>query len=392
VPKTFRLKMLPAGMTVSPAFPGENVEICTKGFYSSEDGNDFINAAEQITKCFAPHLFTTDGLRPSILDNLLAIIDRNCQVTLYYNELNQRVRAQAKRTLKGGERVTQNDVVDFDRVILIDATGSPIEIPSDCGVVLVLSAGWRKCIYFDFAPLQNDTSVRTDDLHKLFGRFLSYLCFQELYGINEAQWRRLIDWGWFPFIWMDAEDRKALVAFACYDREPTSLFEEVCRKFKTKIDDRYASWCNLPIVRDHQDFIADAKDSYLNDKYIACVQTLYPRIEGILRHLLHSANHAAHVNQMSMVNGLSGRRENFSTLLPQRFKEYMMTFYFRGFDGRQASGPLSRHTIAHGVSVANDYNFIRASLGFMIIDQIHYYLSDTEASNALDPSTVKTAQ
>lgn len=78
--------------------------------------------------------------------------------------------------------------------------------------------------------------------------------------------------------------------------------------------------------------------------------------------------------QQSMVKTLVDQRDPDSLLLPRRFQEYLLGFYFRGFDEVAKNVPLSRHSVAHGTSQAKDYDFIRATLGFLILDQIFFYL------------------
>jgi hypothetical protein len=63
-------------------------------------------------------------------------------------------------------------------------------------------------------------------------------------------------------------------------------------------------------------------------------------------------------------------------LLPERFRQYLTRVYFREFDERTGFLPLSRHTVSHGISKPEDYDFLAAAIGFMTVDQLFYYLSD----------------
>src|SRR5262245_7307814 len=76
-----------------------------------------------------------------------------------------------------------------------DAHDNTAVIPDDCGVVLILSRGWRKCLFYDYSVLPPDAGRRTDHLPRLFGHFLARLWFQEVYSSTDVQWGRLFDWG-----------------------------------------------------------------------------------------------------------------------------------------------------------------------------------------------------
>ena len=69
-------------------------------------------------------------------------------------------------------------------------------------------------------------------------------------------------------------------------------------------------------------------------------------------------------------------KSDYSLLLPHRLREYLLGFNFRAFNQATGDLPLSRHTVAHGASLPEDYDLVKASLVFMIFDQMFYYLLD----------------
>jgi hypothetical protein len=61
---------------------------------------------------------------------------------------------------------------------------------------------------------------------------------------------------------------------------------------------------------------------------------------------------------------------------------FLKDVYFAGFDPVSPSG-LSRHTVAHGVAPSEDFNLKSGTMGFLILEQIRYYLiPDTAAQQA----------
>ena len=71
--------------------------------------------------------------------------------------------------------------------------------------------------------------------------------------------------------------------------------------------------------------------------------------------------------------------------MPEKFKEYLLTCYFRDFNIETGDCPLARNSIAHGVSDAADYDEIAATLPFFIFDQIFYFLPGPKQTDRLHP-------
>lgn len=129
----------------------------------------------------------------------------------------------------------------------------------------------------------------------------------------------------------------------------------------------------------HVIFIERAFQHLQNSDYIGSISTLYPRIEGILRTLrlfLHPDNFSAKQKEQSeTINQLSPNHS--SILLPIRFTEYLMRVYFKNFSPSSPEG-LSRNTIGHGVAEENLYDKKGALLGFLILEQIKYFVPTNE--------------
>lgn len=87
----------------------------------------------------------------------------------------------------------RDDIAGIAEVRFEDSVGTPVVISPDNGLVLILSVGWRKCLYYDFEALLPETPARTIDLPKLFGRFHQQLLFQDLYAITDDQWKAMLD-------------------------------------------------------------------------------------------------------------------------------------------------------------------------------------------------------
>jgi hypothetical protein len=379
MPRTIQLANLPVGYCMAVAVGGEHVPVRQKEFLTSEDGNEFVTRLEGMSNFFAS-VFGPGGIPPSQVDHFLAVVHPDRSAIVYCNELHiiacMRVKRVSPPGVQVGELVFADDIADIEEAELRDAQDRPIEIPADCGVVLILSRGWRKCLFYDYSVLPPATGRRKDHLPRLFGHFLARLSFQEMYSITDQQWSRLLEWGWFPFVGLKHADRKKLLGWALSDRDPKPVLEEISRNFTADLDARLETWKRYDLLNRQMDFLTTARDRYKAGDYLSCLSLLYPRIEGVLRLLFADENPGENPTQGTMATNLVENQHSHSVLLPNRFEEYLRKVYFCGFNLAAEQVPLSRHSHGHGVSAADDYGLVTASVGFMVLDQVFHYLSD----------------
>lgn len=157
-------------------------------------------------------------------------------------------------------------------------------------------------------------------------------------------------------------------------RLPADFAKELCDKFFANIDNRLNTWLSHEvIIKPHELFVRKAIEQYTSGDFVSCISVLYPRIEGIMR-TLHLAKNT-NPSQSAMADTAVERIPDFSALLPARFRQFLLAYYFRNFNQSAGEVPLSRHTVAHGISDAADYDQEKAAIGFMIIDQLSYCLA-----------------
>ena len=371
MPRTFSIGSPLGGVTACFALPNETVSIITTEFLTSEDGNEFTSRLEGISNHLAEG-FT--GTQLSQVDNFLAFIDSDGTVTSYCNELSIRMKVRIKQDMKAYDLVSRDDLADVEEMVPVTDDRVPVQFPEHSGIVFVFSQGWRKGLFYDFRPCNGIAGFPLADLHKLFGRFLARIMFQELYTVTESQWAMLLGWGWFPFVGLTHEHRTSLIGLAATDRDPTPFVEPWCHKFAEGMSDRLASWRRSALFSDHMRFIEAAAERYAAGDPVSCLGIILPRIEGVLRLVLLDREPTANPTQKLMPGKLVERTHAQSLLLPARFEKYLREVYFRPFDVTTGDVKLSRHSHTHGVSRVEDYDFVGASLAFLTLDQIYYYL------------------
>ncbi len=368
MPITYKPKNPIHGISMKSALKGEECSVCHRANFSSSDGNEFLLHVEALWGYFETKVKT----RPSQVDNFLAILSPQDDVTVYCNELNQVTKIRVKEAIDAGQQITKDQIAEINEVNFATADGNIVEFPSDSGIVIIISHGWRKSIFYDFGPLTN--AARTIDVAKIVGQQLSAMMFQEICHVPDGHWDRMIDWGWFPFIGLTDKDRLKVVNFSTRQDEPREIVQQVCQDYRPRIAQRVESWKKKNVLQNHIPFLETALERLIADDFLASISTLYPRIEGVMRSLDLIENPNEGTGQTKMVDNLVAHLEGSSLLLPKQFKQYLRKFYFRSFNYVEGNLPLSRHTVGHGLSRAEDYNLKNATLGFLIFDQLFYYL------------------
>src|SRR5262249_3901821 len=160
------------------------------------------------------------SIMPSQIDHFLLILNKKNQATLYCNELIFTPLVRASRSLNAGEHVYEDDLVDFEALELFTRDKKKVVIPEDCGVIFMFSIGWRKALYFNFAPLHPESQEKLTETPQGFGRLFGHLFFQEKTKLQEEQWKRLFGWGWFPFVGMTKKELSECAAWSEQDRYP----------------------------------------------------------------------------------------------------------------------------------------------------------------------------
>lgn len=359
------------------------VQLCTTEFCSSEDGDHFIRRLEGIPSAILAKLPSETPTRPSTVDHLLAIIRKDKTAAIYINELNIVGKMQAKRELKQGDPIFSNDIADIKAIRFEN-----VDIPSDAGVVFLFSAGWRKGLFFDLAPIQpQHGGVRTYDLSIALGQLYNYLMFQDFFKIPESTWNKISSQGWFPFISLRTETVQEIINYANAEWNLDELLNKISEEVKCGLPNWYKTWENNNHFSQHCNALGVAVERFIASDYISAISVLYPRIEGVMRSYHVSAAPDTPQTQAGLVeSSLSSIDQNLrphTLLLPDRFRRYMSNVYFANFDPRSPKG-LSRNTVAHGVAPEDEYSEKAAIIGFLILQQLSFYMTEsTEESTSM---------
>lgn len=368
-----------SGYALADAADGEMFPLAVTEFTSSADGERFLSRVEGF-----PHRLLSllpQRLEPSTLDHLIAIIRRDNSAKVYANECSVRAQVRLGRRIEQDEEIYENDIIDigslnFDGVIF----------PPDAGVVCLFSSMWRKGLFFDLRPLHAPFAGREFDVGEMLGACMSRMIHQDMFTLTDEDWEFLFAQQWFPFATLSRSLRRNFVGRAKRRTDMTCLVPQVSAYVRNMLPHIRVRWPESPILRPHLSLLLHALDRFDEDDYVSCTAILFPRIEGVLRTaheaLGRSDRPTSGVLSDVAVEGKRAELHEYSWMMPTRFEDYMRRVYFAGFDPQQPAKP-SRHSVAHGVASADDFNAKSACVTILALDQVFFLLPSATVSRSV---------
>lgn len=374
---TIELEHLPEAISLENLDKGEAATVAISAFMTEGQGEIFYEILKNTEQSYLGNALAS-GISTSQISQFL-IITRNNLASVYINEPRIIVETIAQRTVQAGERITLHDVMGVRRLTFDNLT-----IPDDAGIAFFFSVGWRRGFFFDFRPNSGD---KLENIYQTLGRHYESLMYAGLHGIEVELWNTLFDLGWFPFLSLIGERQNKLEYLIARIREgkPTESAEtQLIESFgENEIENIRQRLEQNPLLNPHISFFNNGIERYLQQDYISCINNIWPRLEGILR---HSYGIASRESQHSLLKNMETTLKASSQaypgiFFPRQFKDYLESYYFRGFNLFAEDVPLSRHTVGHGVSKAEDYDRKRALLGILIADQLGRYVNLSNPSH-----------
>ena len=368
MPYEINLEHLPAGYALTSARVNEYVQISYREFTSTEDGQHFIQRLEGYPDTILKDLPT--NIRPSTIDNMLAICRADGTATIYVNELDLYAAVRVARPVEAGEEVLKDDIADIERLEL------GVEISQETGFLFLFSIGWRKGLFYDFGPIGPDQEPRQYDIAPVLAQAYSHVLFQERFGISEAEWNQLLAAKWFPFVGLSNKTIGSLLSHLRSGWELDEKLKDIVCEVKNRAPQMLDSWRGHSSFLPHMQILERAVNHFLNGDPVSCSGLLYPRIEGIL----HTYNNSLGTPIGSSQDNLSDMAVSSKSgngkclLLPHRFSTYLRDVYFADFDPMSPVIEVSRNSVGHGVASISEFDQKSAVIGILIVHQLFYFL------------------
>ncbi len=158
----FSLPSRVAGFAGEAAQGGGQVRVITREALTSLDGLELPWRLDELQAVLFSHI---PGLpAASQIDHLLVVIRPDLTATAYINELRFTATVRAAGPVEAGQPIYTRDILQISSLDL------GVEVPPDCGVVLVRCFGWRRALFYDFGPLANEGEERTYDLSAILAK------------------------------------------------------------------------------------------------------------------------------------------------------------------------------------------------------------------------------
>ena len=303
--------------------------------------------------------------------DMLFISHKSGKVELYTKSLKFLFTAQSTRAIESGEPITREDIrfpVSLDL---------GVSIPADSGIIFVSSVRWRRGIFIDHTPLWDTDLSRTYDINAALAEFHGRLIFEDKIVPTPTDYKELSKNSWFPFTSLPGKSLYDLITYArdsFNDFDSSDFVDEVYDYLSTYCDDFIAQkWkIKLPFETYSEDLI-EGIDKFKSGDWRSCIQTLYPKIEGVMRANAKSMSKLRkRMSSNDLVDlALEDDLDNYlSSLQPLEFSTYLREVYFRNFNNKSLKVVLSRNSFAHGVVDPAEYNKQNAVITVLTLDHL----------------------
>ena len=344
---------------------------------SPYDGLILYTVLDQITRMFLGNWIVNEKKSVSSIKNCLILISND--IAKVYINIPTMAVLISKRSIKKGEYLTREDIADIRKIQFKD-----IELVLNDGIIYIFSQNWMKCVYFDHSPMlpkklkdaEQQKSCKQGDLESLFASFYSNIMFPEVFRLESTINEKILEKGWFPFIrilgWRFEEIYKSVKND--FDIENTEM--KIVDSFNNKMTySMIEDWFTKDTFKIHEKIIRTGIERYLEKDFISAIHILYPRIEGIMRHIfLGTTERSSQKNLVDKLANVAKEKNPDSCLfIPNNFSNYLKIFYFNNFDLEKDELEISRNTIGHGVAKEEDFNKIKAFQAILILDQMFFY-------------------
>ena len=253
-------------------------------------------------------------------------------------------------------------------------------------IIFIFSDSWRRGLYFDFFPLDNEYQYSTENLNELFAKFYTNLHFPEIYRQMPELKQKLYDRGWFPFIRLLGHDYNNIF-FTMSNQLPLDEYEILMvNSYDPAIKGIVESWMKNTQFKEREVFIKKGIQEYLEGDYISAISILYPQIEGLFRGLPPADDEKKRVPMGEIltdriVQVVSEKHPDSSLFISDQFKEYLINSFFSKFDPNDGPAELSRHSMTHGMAIREeDYSKITAFQAILILDQLSFYIMNPKTT------------
>lgn len=341
----------------------------------NDDGTFFYSCLDQISRLFLREWMIRERTNESSISNCLILMSNLNSAKVYIN-FPTIMNIIARRRINSGDPIAREDIADIREIVFGDPEIKDADFQA---IIYIFSIGWKRGLFYDFTSMIKGSSdaLSINSIRTLLASFYAYIIFPEIHKIYPEIKETLTRDGWFPFIRILGKNFDLLCDAIKNDFPISDVSLDIINSFDKKyINDMVDAWMTKELFRNHEIIIRKGIDEFLEEDYISSIHILYPRIEGLMRHIyLGEEQKATSFNLAKKLASMGKQRTNeFGLFLPDDFDVYLREFYFSSFELERGDINLSRHSLAHGVAKESEFNKIKAFQAILIMDQISFYI------------------
>lgn len=363
------------GFSAGIARGGETLPVLVKGIATSEEGDSFYKLMDGVYRSFVFPLqreLIQAGRWPDALPNFIIRQYLDGEYELIVGGYGIQAEVLSKVSAEEGSPVYLSQIGDIRRVTVPELAISGRET-----VIYFLSHRWRHGIYLDFGCANSpDYKLNKADFEIDLAQLYLTVWFP-IFGRNDSVTSRMEHCGWFPFIAMAGDAFDKLYAVYRDEAEPENKEWVAVDAFDAvKLRTMAEHWYTRQAIKSGREFFEKAIERFEQDDFLSCISILFPRIEGVLRQLYLPQAGQPNIERLleRLKNEVAGSIPNWSLFRYNEFLEYLREWFFKGFNLSTGQVDLSRHSTSHGVAPSAEYTKRNAVIGFLILDQISFYL------------------
>lgn len=363
------------GRSLSAARGGEEVQIQTSEFVSTEDGGVFVETCEVLVGAVLKAMPFELQVRPNQIDNLIAVFPEFGRADVYINAaIIERESVRPKHHIKPNSLVFQDmilDVVDVDLHVLNNRNF----VAADAGILHLFSHGWRRGLYYDFSPISRSDTSRQLPYSRVFAAHYSALRFSSLHGMSDEQWNLLDSHEWFPFRALKLQTTRDVIGHLESGWDLEDLFPRItaevasCMQAFINEADRHSDFAQS---RPH---LVRGWKAFQENDWSTCCTNFYLQIESILRSVVHRSG-SMRFKQRDLLEAVDPIDDlmALSSTLPRKFRVYLEKHFFFPFEDQVTNWKVGRNTLAHGLIPATALTQKAALRGVLTVLQLYYSL------------------
>jgi hypothetical protein len=372
--KNFKLNNPLVGVALNSARRGGTAQILSRGFFTSDDGPVLYTYLDSLFDSLLGHV----GLPPEQIDSAFVSIVNGVDATVLVNP-DLELKVVAKRNVKAGAQVLLDDVADVS-----EAHISGYEFPTSGAIVYVFQHGWRRGLYFDFAanlvgaPKDNPLG----DVAALLGSLHVALMHRDRIRMDAVVLKRMAVAGWFPFARLSHAHALDLYRHFENEWDAAEPIDAILRELGPQVPEMVDGWASKPAYHPHIDVLRNGARLFGQGEYAAAASMVLPKVEGVLRYVYAGTSDRPKAPELRdhLLGRVRASVEGYTALLPERFIQFLETYYYAAFNLRSGNLPPSRNSFGHGVGPDEQLKDPTYALRlFLTLDQIFFCLSRMKA-------------